>query len=69
MLRVAGLAMHMAVNYSPDSFEELRNSGAVLSMSQADRDKWNQRYRDGAYAERGHPAASVRGGYRVWCGS
>lgn len=26
-------------------------------MSQVDRDKWNQRYREGAYAERGHPAA------------
>lgn len=57
MLRGAGLAMHMPLNYSPDSFEELRNSGGVLSMSQVDRDKWNQRYRDGAYAERGHPAA------------
>lgn len=26
-------------------------------MSQADREKWNQRYREGAYAEREHPAA------------
>lgn len=26
-------------------------------MSQADREKWNQRYRDGAYAESEHPAA------------
>lgn len=26
-------------------------------MSQADRDKWNQRYRDGAYVARKHPSA------------
>ena len=26
-------------------------------MSTADRDKWNGRYREGAYAERGHPSA------------
>ena len=26
-------------------------------MSQTDRDKWNQRYREGAYSERPHPAA------------
>ncbi len=26
-------------------------------MSDADRDKWNQRYRDGAYGERTHPSA------------
>lgn len=25
-------------------------------MSQSDREKWNQRYRDGAYSERQHPA-------------
>ncbi|MDP1932362.1 MAG: methyltransferase domain-containing protein [Gammaproteobacteria bacterium] len=25
-------------------------------MSQSDRDKWNQRYREGAYSERSHPA-------------
>ncbi len=28
-------------------------------MSQADADKWNQRYRDGAYATRTHPSAFV----------
>lgn len=28
-----------------------------ISVSQVDRDKWDQRYREGAYAERGHPAA------------
>jgi SAM-dependent methyltransferase len=26
-------------------------------MSEQDRDKWNRRYRDGAYAERAHPSA------------
>jgi len=26
-------------------------------MSEQDRDKWNRRYRDGAYAERAHPGA------------
>ncbi len=28
-----------------------------MRVSQADREKWNQRYREGAYAEREHPAA------------
>jgi SAM-dependent methyltransferase len=29
-------------------------------MSDIDRDKWNQRYREGAYAERSHPSALLR---------
>lgn len=28
-------------------------------MTDTDRDKWNDRYRDGAYLDRGHPAALV----------
>jgi SAM-dependent methyltransferase len=35
----------------------VRDSLGVLSMSQSDREKWNQRYREGAYAEREYPAA------------
>jgi SAM-dependent methyltransferase len=29
-------------------------------MSEADKDKWNRRYRDGAYRERMHPSALLR---------
>ena len=35
----------------------MRDSLGVFSMSQADLEKWNQRYREGAYAEREYPAA------------
>ena len=33
---------------------------ARLRVSQADQDKWNQRYRDGAYSERTHASALLR---------
>lgn len=32
----------------------------MTTLSQADQDKWNARYRDGAYAQRSHPSALLK---------